>query len=171
MTGRGAERYAGVCLAISSYGSKTNRMRILITLLLLTGASVAIAADNRVVAELPSDGIEEVILRAGLASSATVRNASGTRMAIVIEAIAAGDAKGYQPSDPNWKEIPANKWGLSFVSQRFGKTLVVSTVNETQYIHHRYVLDAIVVTVPENVTVRLAPRKLTGDGKADLSKP
>ena len=148
-----------------------NRMRNLLALLLLTGASVALAADDRVVAEFPSDGIEEVLLRAGLASSATVRNASGTRKAIVIEAITTGGAKGYHPGDPNWKEAPANKWGLNFVSLRFGKTLVVSTVNEMQYIHHRYVLDAIVVTVPENVKVRLVPRELTGDGKADLSKP
>ena len=148
-----------------------NRIRNLLAFLSLAGACVALAADDRVVAEFPSDGIEEVLLRAGLASSATVRKASSTRKAVVIESIATGGAKGYHPGDPKWKETPANDWGLDFVSQRFGKTLVVSTVNEIQFIHHRYVLDAIVITVPENVKVRLSPRELNGDGKADLSKP
>ncbi len=144
---------------------------VIIASVLLTAASITFAADDRVVAEISAEGIDEVVLRAGLAATATIRKQKGDAKAIIVEGKLVGGAKGYHPPDPNWKETPPEKWGLNFVSKRFGKTLVVSTVNEIKYIHHRYVLDGLIITVPENVRVRLLPRELDGVGKPDLSKP
>ena len=144
---------------------------LFIASLLLAATSVTFAVDDRVVAEVSAEGIDEVVLRAGLAATATVRKQKGNAKAIIVEGKLIGGAKGYHPSDPTWKETPPEKWGLNFVSKRFGKTLVVSTVNEIQFIHHRYVLDGLIITVPDNVRVRLLPRELDGDGKPNLSKP
>lgn len=80
-------------------------------------------------------------------------------------------AAGYHPSDPNWRETPADGWGLDFKEKRFGAVLVVSSYNEIEYIHHYYYFDKLRVERPERVAVTLESRELTGDGEADLGEP
>ena len=115
----------------------------------------------------PAAGITRVVLRAADADKATVT----TRMAgtaIEIGGIPVGGAQGYHSSDPNWRETPAAKWGLDFVSERRGATLIVSTKNELHYIHHHYAFESLTVRVPTGVEVVKEPRTLTGDGAPDL---
>lgn len=82
-----------------------------------------------------------------------------------------GGAMGYHPSDPNWRETPADEWGLGFKEKRFGGVLVVSSYNEIEYIHHYYYFDKLRIERPEGVEITLKGRELTGDGEADLSPP
>ncbi|MFI5119276.1 MAG: hypothetical protein ACHQM4_02635 [Thermoanaerobaculia bacterium] len=91
--------------------------------------------------------------------------------AIKVSGIPTGGAAGYHPSDPNWKETSPAEWGLEFVAQRFGATLVISTKNEVQYIHHHYTLEHIHIEIPSDITIVREPRVLGGDGAPDLKPP
>jgi len=90
---------------------------------------------------------------------------------IKVTATPGGGTFGYHSPDPNWKATKAEDWGLEFVGWQFGETLVISTRNEIGYMHHRYTLNGIKVTVPVGVNVLLSPRTLSGDGRPDLSAP
>ena len=90
---------------------------------------------------------------------------------IIVIAVPVGGSQGYHSHDPKWRETNATDWGMKFVSAQFGSTLVISSVNETTYIHHHYVLADIEIKVPPHIQVVLMPRAPTGDGTPDLSKP
>jgi hypothetical protein len=110
-------------------------------------------------------------LRASGAPQATVESTGERTAEIVISGRPSGDAKGYHPTDPKWKETPASEWGLDFDSQRFEHILVVSSKNEIQYIHHRYVLEELRLTLPEGVSLVREERALGPNGAPDLSRP
>src|SRR5262245_31058482 len=74
----------------------------------------------------PADAVTKLVLRAAGAQSATVIT-EASRNTIEVSGIPTGGAAGYHPSDPNWRETPAQSWGLDFVAQRYGDVLVVST--------------------------------------------
>ena len=90
---------------------------------------------------------------------------------IEISGVPTGDARGYHPSDLNWRETPAERWGFDFVAQRHGEVLVVSTTNEISYIHHHYVLDGLRIRVPARIEVVRQQRELSGSGEPDLRAP
>jgi hypothetical protein len=116
------------------------------------------------------DGIRKVILRLGSRDSATV-TVDASRQDVDVSGLPTGGAAGYHPPDPSWRETPADAWGLDFVSSRSGETLVISTKNEISYIHHHYVLESVVLTVPASIEAVLEARELNGDGTPDLSEP
>lgn len=145
-------------------------LRIAVTVGLLVVATHVAAADVVVTKEFSAEGVTQVILRSGLASQAEVRHASGQHT-ITVSGTPMGGAEGYHPSDPKWKETPAAEWNLGFVGKRYGENLVISSKNEIQYIHHYYVLDHVVLILPEGVDFKLAPRELNGDGEPDLNSP
>ncbi len=124
----------------------------------------------RVVRSFPARGVETLVLRAEAAEQAEVKTIPDGRV-ITVSGIPAGDAKGYHPSDLNWRETPAAEWGLDFAAKGFGPVLVISSKNEIRYIHHSYHLETIVISVPNGVKVVKEARKLTGDGAPDLSAP
>jgi len=117
----------------------------------------------------PAEGVSRVIFRAALAQEARVVTAEGK--IIKVAGIPRGGAPGYHPRDPKWRETPASEWGLDFRAKAFGKTLVISTVNEIEYIHHGYQLEQLVITVPTGVEVVREVRQLSGDGAPDLGEP
>jgi hypothetical protein len=143
------------------------RLAILAAILLYTPLSRG--ADAVVQATFPAAGISTVVLRAGTAVEAAVT--VGPAAVVQIAGTASGGAKGHHSTDPNWKETQAADWGLGFLAQAFGSTLVVSTQNETLYIHHHYIVERIQLQVPPNVKVVREARALSGDGKPDLSAP
>ncbi len=118
--------------------------------------------------DVASAGISKVVFRALLARQASVKRGGDT---IAAAGTPKGGAPGYHPPDPKWRETPREEWGLGFKGQVFGGTLVISTWNEIQYIHHSYYLDQLEVTVPQGVDVVLEGRSLTGDGAPDLRAP
>ncbi len=118
----------------------------------------------------PAAGVERVILRAAQAEGAKVVTDSKAAL-VTVSGEPSGGARGYHPADSNWKETPANAWGFDFVSERFGSTLVVSSKNELQYIHHGYLLENLRLVVPPGVRTVLTARKLSGEGAPDLSPP
>jgi len=119
----------------------------------------------------PASGISRVILRASEAQAATLKQTETRPPSVTISGKCEGGAKGYQSPDPNWRETPAEKWGLDFVAKQFGPTLVVSSKNEIGYIHHHYALEQIHLELPKGVLLVREPRELTGDGTANLSSP
>ena len=138
-----------------------------IAALLAFGSAHAQASDIR--RSFSSDGITHVVVRAqAYEGLAIVR--SGDRQ-VSIGGTPTGGAAGYHPSDPKWKETKPADWGMDFVGKKFGKTLVISTKNETAYIHHRYSLEALTLALPPGIDVTLEHRTLTGEGAPDLSPP
>lgn len=117
-----------------------------------------------------ADGVSKVIVRAAGADSAIVTADQEATM-IEVSGTPSGGAKGYHPTDPFWRETPAQAWGLDFVAKQQGHVLIMSTVNEIQYIHHHYSLKDLRIRVPPDVQVLLQKRTLTGDGERDLSPP
>jgi hypothetical protein len=114
----------------------------------------------------PLAGATTVHLRALLARCAQVlRTATGD--VVTVSGNAAGGAAGYH-GGPDWKETPASEVGLSFKSRRYGSKLVISTFNETAYIHDLYYVAELVIAVPPGVRVVLVQRTLDGDGDPDL---
>ena len=146
-------------------------LRIAMTVSLLVVATQVAAGDSVVTKEFSAEGITHVILRSGLAAQTEVRHSSGQRTIVTVSGTPKGGAQGYHPSEPKWKETTAADWGLGFVGKRFGTNLVISSKNEIQYIHHHYVLDDVVLTLPEGVDFKLIPRVLSGDGNLDLTGP
>ena len=141
-----------------------------ISLLLLLPLAVSAGADDvRIEASFPADGIERVVLRAAGASNAQV--VPGRFGIVKVTGSATGGAAGYHSPDPNWKETPASQWGMTFLSKRFGTTLVVSSVNEIGYIHHQYAIRDLEVELPASVQLVREPRQLSGSGTADLHSP
>jgi len=125
------------------------------------------AAD--VSADFPISGVNRVIVRAANVHDAKITK--GAAGHVIVKGRAQGGAAGYHSSDPSWKETKADDWGLGFRSKQYGDTLVVSTLNEIQYIHHSYYLDNIAITVPQSVEVVPVARRLNGEGAADLTPP
>ena len=78
---------------------------------------------RHVTGSFPSAGISAVVLRASAAADASVAVVEPKVASIKVSGTPAGGAKGYHPSDPNWKETPPTEWGLAFVARRFGATL------------------------------------------------
>src|SRR5690349_3856586 len=109
-----------------------------IALLILTGCASQSA--KRITRTFPAEGITKLVIRAAEIQSATITTGAPPTT-IEISGVPTGDARGYHPSDPNWRETPAERWGFDFVAQRHGDVLVVSTKSEIGYIHHHYVLD------------------------------
>jgi hypothetical protein len=124
----------------------------------------------RVTRSFPALGVETVVLRAAAAEKAQVVMLPGSRQ-ITVSGIPQGGAEGYHPADPNWRETPAEQFGLDFQTKAFGPTLVISSSNEISYIHHHYDLDSIRIEVPQGVKVIKENRKLTGEKLPDLSGP
>ena len=125
------------------------------------------APSTLVVQSFDAAGITRVVLRAEDAAAATVVVQASTST-IDVAGVPTGGAKGYHSPDPKWRETPAAKWGLDFVSVRRGSTLIVSTKNEMAYIHHHYAFERLTIGVPKGVEVVKEPRTLTGDGAPDL---
>ena len=86
-------------------------------------------------------------MRAEAAEKATVKTVPG-REVITVTGIPAGDARGYHPADPKWRETPAALWALDFAARQYGPTLVISSIAEVRYIHHDYHLEDIEIEVP-----------------------
>jgi hypothetical protein len=125
-------------------------------------------ADSRVTRSFPAGGIGTVVLRAELAEKAAVKVNPGAE-AVTVSGIPEGDAVGYHPPQPGWKQTPPEEWGLDFAARLYGGTLVVSTVNEIEFIHHYYHLCDIEIGVPETVKVIRQKRKLSGSRQSDLT--
>jgi len=126
---------------------------------------------DRISRTFPASGISRVILRASEAQAATLEQTEASPPSINISGKCEGGAKGYHSPDPNWRETPAEKWGLDFVAKQFGPTLVISSKNEVRYIHHHYTLEQIHLGLPKGVLLVREPRELTGDGTPNLSSP
>ena len=124
-----------------------------------------------IVREFDAHQISRVILRASAADTAIATTVIRDAPFVVVSGIPSGGAKGYHSTDPNWRETPASRRGLDFVSRRFGSTLVISTKGEMAYIHHRYTLESIRIMLPDPVRLSREVRKLTGDAAPDLSPP
>lgn len=146
--------------------------------LLLLSAFVPIlcSAEDRSIAKVvqrfEAEGIRFVVVRAFNAANETVVRTIHTEDAMVtVSATPSGGAAGYHPPDAGWQETKASEWGLTFVAQKFGKTLVISSSNEVSYIHHQYRLGSIELVVPAGVAVSLVPREASGSGEPDLSPP
>ena len=116
------------------------------------------------------EGISTVVVRAQKAAQ-LVAVPDSTREDLHLDASPAGGVKGYHPSDPSWQETPPEEWGLEFVAERHGPTLVVSTRNEIRHLHHHYYMDEIRVRLPPGIELQQEARELTGDGAADLTPP
>ena len=156
-------------LSRKPFGAKQGATVGVLAAALLVSLTSAGAAESRVEAAFPSEGITRVVLRASAVERASVvRSKAG---GIKVSGIPTGGTRGYHPSDPNWKETTASEWGLGFVAKRFGSTLVISTKNEIQYIHHHYTLEGIRVKVHAGVAVVREPRTLGPDGAPDLRSP
>lgn len=125
----------------------------------------------RVTREFDAHQISRVILRASAADTAIATTVVRDAPFVVVSGLPSGGAKGYHSPDPNWRETPASRWGLDFVSRRLGSTLVISTKGEMAYIHHRYTLESIEIMLPDPVRLTREVRKLTGDAAPDLSPP
>jgi len=118
----------------------------------------------------PADGITKLVVRAAEIQSATI-TIGASPSTIEISGLPTGNARGYHPSDPNWRETPAERWGFDFVAQRYGDVLVVSTKSEIEYIHHHYILDGLRIRVPARIEVIRQQRELSGSGEPDLRAP
>jgi len=127
-------------------------------------------ASSQVCADFELRNAKTVLLRARNAERAKII-VGPTDSILKVCGIASGGARGYHSPDPNWRETPANEWGLAFKAQRYGDTLVISSSNEIEYLHHLYYFDELKIIVPEKVIVKLENRTLSGDGRADLSEP
>ena len=92
---------------------------------------------TRVSRSFSTAGVKKVILRAAAANTSDVTTDPATD-SVEISGVTAGGAEGYHPGNPFWRETPAAKWGLDFVSARFGDVLLICTKNEIEYIHHHY---------------------------------
>jgi len=119
----------------------------------------------------PSEGITEVVLRAGAAEGATVTAKKKKGSSITVSGVVTGGTGEYRSPDADWHESAAAQWGLNFVSRRYGSTLVISTENEISYTHHRYIIDELEVELPPSVKFVSQVRKLTDNGSPDLSAP
>ena len=149
---------------------KMNQLSVVLLVAALAWPTHSEAAEAIVRAVFPAKTISRIVLRAGNANLATVEKVDASA-SIQISATATGGSRGYHSPDPDWKETPPSDWGLEFVGKVFGSILVISTKNEIQYIHHRYVLERIHLLVPSNIEVVREPRTLSGDGKPNLSPP
>jgi len=141
---------------------------ILLSVLVFVAGCVTQSA-KRLIRSFPADGIKKVVVRAAEIESATITTDSPST--VEISGLPTGDARGYHPSDPNWRETPAEQWGFDFVAQRRGGVLVISSKSEIDYIHHHYVLAELRVRVPPGVEVVRQPRQFSGSGEPDLSEP
>ena len=149
-------------------------MRTPVPLVLLVTSVYALAQDVHsipVSQQFDAEGISTVVLRGGNAITGTVVNSGFDVKGITVSATPTGGAAGYHPTDPSWRETKAADWGMSFVSKRFGDTLIISTKNEMSHMHHYYAFAAIRITVPPKTKVLLEPRQLSGDGMPDLAPP
>ena len=136
-----------------------------------TLSRIAQVDEARVIRSFPADGVSAVVLRASQAEAAVVMIQDGPAQAVQVSGVPAGGAGGYHPADPTWRETPAVKWGLDFVTQRYDATLVISTTREIHYIHHFYVLKDIQIRVPHGIRVVREKRMLSGNGAPELQKP
>jgi hypothetical protein len=143
------------------------RAFLLVAVTILSGCAL-FEGRNRISRSFPLDGIQRVVLRTSAADDALVQHIGKVA---TVSGVPFGGAKGYHPSDPNWKETPATEWGLDFVAERFGNTLVISSKNVIQYIHHHYAIHDIVVQVPLRVELVREKRALTGNGAPNLERP
>jgi hypothetical protein len=123
-----------------------------------------------VVRSFPAQGIQTVILRAWQAEPASVVTEPGTTV-VMISGIPAGGSIGYHSSDPFYRDPHPNAVGLDFAAKIYGQTLVISSVNETHFIHHTYGFARLALVVPEGVKVVKEQRQLTRDGSPSLSPP
>ena len=115
-------------------------------------------------------GVTKVILRAAGADSAVVASDAPVDT-VEVSGIPIGDAQGYHSPDLKWRETPPERWPFSFVVQRFGPVLVISTKGEIGYIHHQYIMSDVRLRVPSGVEVVREQRQLSGSGEADLKAP
>jgi len=123
-----------------------------------------------VIRSFPANGVKRLILRASAATQAEINYIPGAAE-IEVSGRPSGGAKGYHPSDPNWRETPAAEWGLDFEGKQYGDVLVVSTKYEIHYIHHHYVFTELQIRVPAGVEVMREARHLSGEGAAELDPP
>jgi hypothetical protein len=131
-----------------------------------SGPCASHARTARVELGFAVDGAVAVEIRAELAPCARVVR-EGAGASITVSGRPSGGVGGYH-GPPGWKATPAAAWGFSFDSRRHDQKLVISTVNEIEYIHHHYYLEDLEVRVPHGVSVVLVPRRLDGSGTPDL---
>lgn len=143
---------------------------VIYLIVLFVAAGCVTHSAKRVTRAFPANGITKVIVRAAEVESATITTDSPPRT-IEISGLPTGGARGYHPSDPNWRETPAESWGFDFVAQRHGNVLAISTKSEIDYIHHHYVTTELRVLVSAGVEVIRQPREHSGSGEPDLSEP
>jgi hypothetical protein len=172
---RRLERVPDTCSRVpGGYHGHTTMNLALITA--LTGLILAAtglpghAEEAKISRVFSAEGIKVVVLRAGNADEVKLLRRPNPRE-ITVSGLGAGGAKGFHSSDRNWKETPPKEWGLDFVARQFGDVLVISTFNEIRFMHHAYRLRELELSVPMGVEVKLQKRELSGDGKADLSRP
>ncbi|MES2459977.1 MAG: hypothetical protein V4671_05280 [Armatimonadota bacterium] len=145
--------------------------RLFLGVLLFAVSRTTLAGNHSLVQQkFALKGIKKVIIRTQLIDSAKVYRVNDSQT-LTVSGRPAGGAKGYHPSTPNWKETPADKAGLTFVSKRYGDVLVVSSANEFRYIHHYYYLSNITIRLPSRVVLVKQARMLSGDKEPDLRKP
>ena len=113
-----------------------------------TRTPTLVSAPGAVIRSFSASGIKTVVLRAGGAETAVVQ-ITGAGSPIVVSGVPSGGASGYHPSDA-WRETPAAKWGLDFVSKQFGSVLVISSKNELSYIHHHYSFQDLRIALPKS---------------------
>lgn len=141
---------------------------LLVALVIYVSGCALFERQNRVSRSFPVEGVQRVVLRTSAADDAVVQHVGKV---VKVSGVPFGGAKGYHPSDPNWKETPAAEWGLDFVAEKFGNTLVISSKNEIRYIHHYYAIHDIVVEIPPGVEFVGEKRTLTGNGAPNLQRP
>ena len=137
---------------------------------LLAACAPTPVGEGRLSESYESAGITRVILRAAAADAAKTEQAARAEP-IAITGQATGGAEGYHAADPKWRETSAADWGLGFVALRSGTTVVISSKNEIDYIHHHYLIADIVLRLPPSIELVRHTRTLSGSGEADLSPP
>ena len=140
----------------------------ILSLALLTGCQSFVdetpARINDTTWTFDGSDIRHIIFRAREARSTVI--SSSENDLVSISATAEGGAIGYHSPDPDWRETPAQDWGMDFVGRKFGNTLIISSRKELAFIHHDYFLYNIRIMKPSGVTISLEERELI-DGKLD----
>ena len=136
--------------------------------LLVSGCSLLPNNSTQYCQDIDVSDINAIAFKAHRASLARIEKSKGNIFRVC--GLPSGGVEGYHSSDPDWKEIPADEWGLDFKSKKYNKALVISTNNELLYIHHYYYFDQLVIYSPGHISITLVNRDIVGgDGKPDLN--
>jgi hypothetical protein len=142
-----------------------------LSLVLLSACASTSPHGTTIVREFEANGVSRFILRARAANSAIVTKVIRDAPYVTASGIRSGETGRIHARVSTTQDTPLSERGLDFVSRRFGSTLVVSTLNETNHIGHRSRLTELHVIVPKPMRVIRKTRNLTADGAPDLSPP